>query len=251
MTDYKQLAEEITVLAKLQRIPVGMKFFENGDEARQVPKVRFTEKKHTVCQMISQAVQLGWTVGIAEAMSSIRYCGTINGLYEKNEKFDSGEMLNGVWHSNLEAAGAHNKSLLCMEKKAAIVISPLAAGRIHPDVVLLYGTPGCIFMILCGLINETHRTLNFPFVGESTCSTSWVRTALTREPSLSVCCFAERKFAGVRDDEMLLTLTVEDLERAIRGMKNLSRAGLRYPIHDYAILTDAAGGMPSGYLEDK
>lgn len=243
-------SSDVISLIKLKRIPVGMKFFDKEEDAILVPRIRFCKSKHTVCQLIAQSVQLGWTVGMKRGMSSIRYCGTINGMYEKNDFFKSGEMINGIWHNNAKAAAAHNADLICMDQKEAIVVSPLSAGRVLPDVVLIYGTPGQVFMLMCGLINEDYRAISFPFCGESTCSISWVRTAITGEPGMSTCCFAERKFGGVEDNEMLVTLTPPDFKKAIDGLKNLSKAGLRYPIHTYAVLTDAAEGMPQSYRDD-
>lgn len=248
--DLVSLSADAANLLKLRRIPVGMKFFDTLEEALQVPKLRMAKGKFTVCQLIAQAVQFGWTVGLRRGMTSIRYCGTINGMYEKNELFTSGRMLNGVWHENLEAAAAHNEGLWCMEQKEAIAVSPLSSGRLEPDVVLIYGTPGQMFMLLSGLINKDYRRLSFPFGGESTCSVSWVRTALTGEPGLSVGCFAERKFGGLEDGEMLATLTPADFQKAVDGLKTLSKAGLRYPIHNYTVLRDAADGMPQSYLDD-
>lgn len=248
--DLQGLAAEAVSLLRLRRIPVGMKFFDTEEEALQIPKLRMARRKHTVCQLIAQSVQFGWTVGMRRGMTSIRYCGTINGMFEKNELFCSGGMLNGVWHENEEAARAHNQGLWCMDQKQVIAVSPLASGRLEPDVVLLYGTPGQMFMLLSGLINKEYRRLSFPFGGESTCSVSWVRTALTGEPGLSVCCFAERKFGGVEDGEMLATLTPADFQKAVEGLKTLHKAGLRYPIHDYSVLCDAAEGMPQSYLDD-
>ena len=69
----------------------------------------------------------------------------------------------------------------------------------------------------------------------------------TREPSVSIPCFAERRYGGVLDDEMLLATPPEILPRAIAGMERLSANGLRYPIPQYGVQSDARAGMGASY----
>lgn len=84
-------------------------------------------------------------------------------------------------------------------------------------------------------------------VGESACADSWGRALKTRLPSLSIPCFAERRYGGVLDDEMLMAAPPEYLERAIVGMTALAKNGLRYPFPQYGIQQDARDGMARSY----
>jgi uncharacterized protein (DUF169 family) len=69
----------------------------------------------------------------------------------------------------------------------------------------------------------------------------------TREPSLSIPCFAERRYGGVLDDEMLMALPPDYLSKAIAGMEALSKNGLRYPFPQYGIQQDVRAGMAVSY----
>ncbi len=69
----------------------------------------------------------------------------------------------------------------------------------------------------------------------------------TRDPSLSIPCFAERRYGGVLDDEMLMALPPEYLPKAIAGMEALSKNGLRYPFPQYGIQQDVRAGMAVSY----
>src|SRR3712207_8885006 len=51
-----------------------------------------------------------------------------------------------------------------------------------------------------------------------------------REPSVSIPCFAERRYGGVQDDELLMATPPEFVPKVIAGLEALSRNGLRYPI---------------------
>ena len=80
-------------------------------------------------------------------------------------------------------------------------------------------------------------------VGETACADSWGRALKTGEPSLSLPCFAERRYGGVPDEEMLMALPPAYLAKAIAGMKQLAKNGLRYPIAPYGIQSDVRAGM--------
>ena len=69
----------------------------------------------------------------------------------------------------------------------------------------------------------------------------------TREMSLSILCFAERRYGGVLDDEMLMALPPDYLPKAIAGMEALSKNGLRYPFPQYGIQQDVRAGMAVSY----
>ena len=60
---------------------------------------------------------------------------------------------------------------------------------------------------------------------------SWGRALKTREPSLSIPCFAERRYGGVLDDEMLMALPPEHLAKRHRrhGGARQERAALPVP----------------------
>ena len=76
-----------------------------------------------------------------------------------------------------------------------------------------------------------------------------MRALSKREPSLSIPCFAERRYGGVLDDEMLMALPPELLPKALEGMAALSKNGLRYPFPQYGIQNDVRDGMAASYPE--
>ena len=83
--------------------------------------------------------------------------------------------------------------------------------------------------------------------GESACSDSWGRALATRETSISIPCFAERRYGGVADDEMLLAMPPDEFVRGIEGLRALGKVGLRYPIPPYGTQMDPALGMSASY----
>jgi uncharacterized protein (DUF169 family) len=132
----------------------------------------------------------------------------------------------------------------------ALAVSPLASGRLDPpDIALFYATPGAMMYFINGLQWAGYKRFDWSFVGESSCADSWGRALKTRTPSLSIPCFAERRYGGVLDDEMLMALPLPELEMAISGMQALSKNGLRYPVPQYGIERDARAGLAVSYKQ--
>ena len=84
-------------------------------------------------------------------------------------------------------------------------------------------------------------------VGESSWADSWGRALATGEPSLSIPCFAERRYGGVMEDELLMAIPPRFLPGVISGLEALARNGLRYPIPPYGVQSDARAGLGRSY----
>ena len=115
----------------------------------------------------------------------------------------------------------------------------------------VYATPGQMIILINGLQYTGYRKFEWGVVGETACADSWGRALKTREPSLSLPCFAERRYGGVPDEEMLMALPPVWLAKAIAGMKQLAKNGLRYPIAPYGIQADVRAGMGVSYAGKK
>ena len=130
----------------------------------------------------------------------------------------------------------------------AMAVSPLANGRLDPpDIALIYATPAQMILFINGLQWTGFNKLNWSCVGESACADSWGRALRTGEPSLSIPCFAERRYGGVMEDELLMAIPPGYLPKVIDGLDHLSRNGLRYPIAPYGVNNDARAGMGVSY----
>ena len=248
--DWNDIVARLTKLLRLSTPPVGMKWVETEEELMALPKVRIHEKHLPPCTIVSHAAQFNWTSACKFENVHANYCRGINGMFEPDEKWYSGEMFNNVWFNNLEASKEHNKALECIPPKyIAMVASPLTAGRIDPDVCVLYLNASQAFLLLSGYQFQDYEKLEFTFVGESTCSDSWCRTFRSGKPALALPCFADQKFAGVAPTDLRVTFTPEGLVRALEGAEGLFKNGLRYPIASYSLTSDILNGLPKHYLE--
>jgi len=253
--DLPSIAATLERLLRLRSIPFGMKLFESVETMQAVPKIRRPQGSvHTMDQIVAQAARLGWTVGVTTQDLVGDQCRSVVGIGGQDDKWRSGQHMKGVWFATLEDAGRHQAAMnvVPVGKYAAVAVSPLASGRLDPpDIALFYATPGAMIYFISGLQWSGYKRFDWSVVGESSCADSWGRALRTREPSLSIPCFAERRYGGVLDDEMLMALPPELLPKAIAGMEALAKNGFRYPFAQYGIQQDVRAGMAVSYPDRK
>jgi uncharacterized protein (DUF169 family) len=115
----------------------------------------------------------------------------------------------GVWFETLEDSAAQPGSdgYRPVREVPGNGRLALTSGRLDPpDVCLIYATPGQMIILINGLQWSGYKKFEWSVVGESACADSWGRALATGEPSLAIPCFAERRYGGVLDDELLMAL---------------------------------------------
>ena len=248
--DWVQLVSDLNRFLRLRTTPIGMKLFKTVEEMEAIPRVRRPKDIHTTDQIVGQASRNGWTVGITQQDLVGAQCGAVLGLHPSDEDWLSGSRMNGVWYGTLEDASAHQHAMDLVEYGTykAMVASPLTSGRLNPpDICLIYATPAQMILFINGLQWTGYKKLDWGCVGESSCADSWGRALKTGEPSLSLPCFAERRYGGVMEDELLMAIPPRFLPKIIDGLEHLSKNGLRYPIPPYGVNNDVRAGMGVSY----
>ena len=249
--DWPALAADLEHLLKLRSIPFAMKLFERRAEMEAIARIRRPSHIHTLDQVVGQAARLGWTVGITAEDLVGAQCRAVVGLgAAKTDEWRSGAHMTGVWFSTRPDAAAHQAAMACVPdgRYEALAVGPLSTGKLDPpDIALFYATPGAMIYFINGLQWSGYKRFDWSVVGESACADSWGRALSRREPSLSIPCFAERRYGGVLDDEMLMALPPEHLAKAIAGMRALAKNGFRYPFAQYGVQQDVRAGMAVSY----
>ena len=256
---FAALASRLERTLKLRALPFGMRLCATVEQMQAVPRLRRPQAVHTLDQIVGQASRLGWTVGVTADDLVGDQCRAVVGLGGQDEAWHAGRELAGVWYATPEDAARHQAAMRIVPRGShqALIVAPLARwGRAEgapasamdaPDIALFYATPGAMIYFINGLQWRDYKRFDWSVVGESSCADSWGRALATREPSLSIPCFAERRYGGVEDDEMLMALPVADIPRALAGMEALARNGLRYPFPAYGLQQDVRAGMAVSY----
>jgi len=250
--DWPRLIDELNRWLRLRTTPIGMKLFTTIEAMEAIPRIRRPKAMHTTDQIVAQAARLGWTVGLTVDDLVGAQCGAVIGLHPQDEAWLSGQRMAGVWYETLEDAAAHQRAMDVVPygRYVAMAVSPLASGRLNPpDVCLIYATPAQMILFINGLQWSGYHKLQWGCVGESACADSWGRALATGEPSLSIPCYAERRYGGVLEDELLMALPPHYVPKIIDGLAHLSANGLRYPIPQYGIQNDARAGLAVSYSD--
>jgi uncharacterized protein (DUF169 family) len=248
--DWRALVANLNALLRLKTTVTGMKLFERAEDMEAIPRIRRPKAVHTTDQVVSMAARLGWTVGITAEDLVATQCRAVIGLAPQDESFRAGREFVGVWHATPEDARARQEALTVVPhgRYRAMAVSPLESGRLDPpDICLVYATPGQMILLINGLQWRGYRKFDWSVVGETACADSWGRALATGEPSLSLPCFAERRYGGVPDEEMLMALPPRYLPVAIEGLEALAKNGIRYPIASYGIQNDVRAGLAASY----
>ena len=252
--DWGELLEGLQRHLRLTATPVGMKMFETVEEMEAVERVRRPSGKFALDQIVAQARWLGFTLGITMDDLIGAQCGAPVGLHpnEDGGEWRSRTMMTNVWFETDADSVAHQEAMdvLPSGRYRALAVSPLSTGRLDPpDLALIYGTPGQMIILINGLQFSGYKKFDFSVVGESACADSWGRALRTGEPSLSIPCFAERRFGGVQDDELLMAIPPRYLPKLVEGLAALSRNGLRYPIAPLGIQADPQESLSRSYQD--
>lgn len=246
-------AEALKERLAIRTLAIGLKLFEDVDEMMAVPGIRTPTAgyRFTACQLVTQSRMAGFTLGIVhDNVRANSNCGGVLGLNVPDENTLSGEQMDGVWFDNREAAKAHQDGMLRVPagRYHGVCASPLRAGRLDPpDIVMFYANPAQCVLFVNGLQWRRYKRYDMTITGETACSDSWGRALATRQTSISIPCYAERRFGGVADDEMLLAMPPDEFARGIEGLEGLSKVGLRYPIPPYGAHMDPSHGMARSY----
>ncbi|MDC0237115.1 DUF169 domain-containing protein [Gammaproteobacteria bacterium] len=248
--DWSQIVADLNRFLRLRTTPIGMKMFETITDMEAIPRIRRPSDVHTTDQIVGQACRNGWTVGITAEDLVGAQCQAVIGLAPRSDEWLSGSNMAGVWYETKEESSKHQHAMDVVPYGAfeAMAVSPLASGRLSPpDICLIYATPAQMILFINGLQWTGYKKLEWGCVGESACADSWGRALATGEPSLSIPCFAERRYGGVMEDELLMAIPPHFLPKVIDGLDHLSRNGLRYPIPQYGINNDVRAGMNVSY----
>lgn len=248
--DWGQLVDDLNRLLRLRTTPIGMSMFATVEEMEAIPKIRRPGSIHTTDQIVGMAARLNWTVGITNDDLVGAQCGAVLGLHPRDDEWLSGSRMAGVWFETLEDSNAHQEAMHTVPfgTYKAMAVSPLVTGRLDPpDICLIYATPAQMILLINGLQWSGYKNFEWGCVGESACADSWGRALSLGEPSVSIPCFAERRYGGVQDDELLMATPPSFLPKAIAGLEALSRNGLRYPIPNYGVQSDARAGLGVSY----
>ncbi|EFK09665.1 dephospho-CoA kinase [delta proteobacterium NaphS2] len=252
---WQKLVRRMEILLRLRSFPVAMKMLEKKEQLQEVPFLRRPENKVSMCQLINLVRNFDWTVGADAEDFRLPTCSSILGLNELPSCHSDGTFRSIVWVQTKEDGKRFEAAIprIPFGKYEAVAMAPLVYDPFEPDIVLIYGNPAQMILLINALQFEDYEVMDFHCVGESSCSDAIGRCYLTDKPQLSIPCYGERRYGHAQDDELVMALPANYMEKALRGLEVLYRRGVRYPISFAGAEGNLDSVLPVAYttLEEK
>ncbi|MCP4689961.1 MAG: dephospho-CoA kinase, partial [Desulfobacterales bacterium] len=247
--DWEKLVRRMEQLMRLKSFPAAFKMLKKKEDLEKISFIRRPNHKMTLCQMITLARSFDWTVGADLDDFLFPACPAILGMRNTPEINKDGTFRSIVWVKNKEDGKKYEASIprLPLGEYEAVVIAPLVYKPFEPDIVLIYANPAQMMLLINSLQFENYEVMQFHCVGESSCSDAIARCYNTGKPSLTIPCYGERRYGHAQDDELVMAIPADMMEKALAGMEVLYRRGVRYPISFAGAEADVAPLFPPAY----
>ena len=212
-------------LLRLKSFPVAFKLIESRETLSDIPQLRRMKHKVTLCQLFTVVRTFGWTVGCDLDDLVLLMCASIIGLAEVPENIKDGTMRNFFWTKTREDAKKCEEAIprLPVGEHEAVLMAPLKDNIFDPDIILVYSNPAQMILLINGLQFEDYEVMEFYCVGDSSCSDVIARCYQRKKPSLTIPCYGERRYGNAQDDELVMALPAEMMEKAVNGLEALHK----------------------------
>lgn len=245
--EWKALSDRYELTMRPTMHAVAMKFIRTQEEFDAIPNIEYFQNPSTGCKVIGMAACFPKTVAITTDKFLTTYCAANCGCGPRDQEWYDGVLLSSApfqWHHDRNDSVKHMKALektLPKEPYIGMVCSTLQCNDIEePDVIALQLPSQAAFHLLAGYVESDYEEITFTFGGESTCATSWCHTLTSGKPGLSLGCRGDRATGGLQNGDVRLTMTAEQLVKALDGVDQLLADGIDYPYY-------AAHMLPSDF----
>lgn len=234
--EWKKICDRVVLDLRPTQNPIAMKFIRTQDEFDAIPEIQYCENKASACKLMGMAAHFPATFGLTRDHFSGMYCATNNGCYPVTEEWLTGEHIAKVplcWHHNVADSKKHtdeNLKVLPKEPYIGIACANLAnCGIEEPDVIALRLPTQAAFHLLAGYVESDYEKLYFSFSGESNCIDTWMETLKNQKIGLSLGCRGDRATGALGYGDVQLTMTAEQLLKALDGAEEIIKNGIDYP----------------------
>jgi len=236
MSNWAKWSKELQNLLHLRSNIIAFRKFDQAKDLEDIENItRIKNRLFSFCQVPYMSRVGRLTVGITRHDSMLDRCMRIFGLKTPSDKSMTSEAktMATTWFASAEEGLKQQGDYprIPASYEGAIIVGPLDEEKFDPEVIIIYGNPAQIMMLMCGLQKEKYERFDFSFIGEGTCSNSLAQCYVNKKPAVAIPCYGERAFGQIADDELVIALPPTEIERAISGIKKLIKTGLSYPIN--------------------
>jgi uncharacterized protein (DUF169 family) len=253
MSNWTERSEAIKNSLKLRTEPIAFRRLQDASELENIEGVIRWPAGCVFCQIPYLARVPKMTVAVTSDDKVNHRCKRVHGLVPSLEEDVASEcnQLSRTWMPSPEEAMKQQREYPVVPPGQAIVAGPLSKATFEPDMIMVFGNPAQVMMLLCGMQKVRYEKFEFTFIGEGACMDSFGRYYATGKTSVAIPCYGERVLGQVADDEIVVALPPEELDRAIEGLGTLGNIGIGYPVSALGGFTDPGPFLDQAYPDRK
>lgn len=187
--DCKELSEKIREFVQMEKEPVAIKIYDNEEDAKEELPKYDGQAKH--CQLVSDA-----------STKKESYYATVNEINCPN-----GQLALGLTEKTVDVVPQ------IPPVKAAVGYAPLCDAEFTPDVIIIYAMPSQAFKVAQLFKTKLKTRFEANFNGTaSLCADAVSYPFISGKSNMTLGCMGSRKFSDIKDEEMVVGLTLSDAE---------------------------------------
>jgi uncharacterized protein (DUF169 family) len=155
---WAEISSELVNSLRLRTDPIAFRRLEKAADLDKIKNVQRIPHLFTLCQAFFLVRVQKLTVGVTKEDKMNIRCMRLHGVRHASEKSMQAEaqMFSTTWFASPEEAYQQQMDSPRVPVAEAIIMAPLSKDKIEPEVVLLFGNPAQIMMLLCGLQKEKY-----------------------------------------------------------------------------------------------
>lgn len=242
MSNWKSISAHIRKYLNLPTYPVGIKLVEDRKDlsGRKFHKVN-------LCQLVAMARYLHRTASVVRENHVCALGGACIGLIKTPQRIARGEINVGTYAKDKEAAERFQRSIQKLRDKGkrydGVMAAPLDHMPFEPQVIVLYLTPGRATRMVHACAYHSGEGIEAKLVAEAALCSAIARVIELKKPTLGLPCAGDRRYASVREEELIFAFPSEWGERITEGLARTHKAGVsQHPFKPFLDFTPVMRG---------
>jgi len=232
MCDFNKIGRELDRMLRVRTTPLGLKYFE--DETKIPEDFQKIDQQITVCQLMGMARyhESGFFT-TAELATACAGGGALQGFFEVPSDIADGTRCATWFAKDVESTKKifAGRSFIEQGKFKALGAAPLDSISIKPDVVQIFGNPHQMLSLVYANIWDGGENVTLSTNGHGGCCYEvLVIPYLTGKVTMALTDIGERRYAMAADDEMIMGIPIDELERIYQNLKDAHKAVYKYPL---------------------
>lgn len=242
-----ELCAELESKLRLRTYPLGMKRVAKLEDVEAIDGWKEVDFVADGCQYVTQARTTGWAFKLTkDNICPCAFAWAI-GLFDEPAKEKAGSMV-GTWFKEVEDVLKWRAGTPRVPGRIeALLLAPVSRQMFDPEIILFYGLPEQIILVVNAIQYSGYERLEFSTTGESSCVDAPHQCYASGKPSIGIPSYGEHWWGGARGGELAMAIPVAMMDKVLDGLRALYRTGYHYPIPSTAAECDEEVAMRKMY----